>query len=205
MKFSKLKSAYTIFIITIFIIIVTSVLSMVLDENVSTTVTISTAIIGGTAIWYQMKKDKDINKAEFIFNLNANFTSDPEISYIYLKLKEFRADDTIVFTKSDGIRMGNYIMFFEIINYLIEEDIIDIEMVDNLFSNRFFIMTNNPYTQKYQLNNPNFTTPIFRLYTYWYNYRLKKKKSIPYEHFALHVLKKEYFLVKSNSQIELRG
>ena len=47
-------------------------------SDVATIITTVTAIIGAFAIWFQMKRERDINEAEFIMNYNINFIENPE-------------------------------------------------------------------------------------------------------------------------------
>ena len=201
MKIKKRDSLFIIILIMIFTIFISYIMIYFLNENISNAITATTAIIGAIAIWYQLKKDHDIAKAEFIFNLNTTFSNDEKITFIYNKFKEFRDDNSLVFSPEDGRKMGDYIMYFEIINYLINDNIINIIMVDKLFTSRFFIMSNNPYVHKYQLNSPAFTSPIYELYCRWYNYRIKLGKGIPYAKFALHKAYPQSFERRKNGEL----
>lgn len=90
-------------------------------------------------------------------------------------LKKFRDNGTQEMSMYDGRRMGDYIMFFEIMGYLLEENMITIELMDKIFANKFFLFMNNPNVQKHQLFYSEINKTILDFYCVWYNYRLKNK------------------------------
>ena len=171
-------------------------------DEISELITILTAIAGVIAILYQLRKDYTITKAGFIYSLNDTFSNNSEIVYIYKLLKEYRDKESIVFTEDDGRRMGDYIMYFEIMGYLLDEDMVTIQMVDKIFSNKFFLFVNNPYTQKYQLKYSRINKPILELYCTWSNYRLKTGQKELYHKHSL--TKFESYIKKAdNGHVEL--
>lgn len=157
----------------------------VLKSTLLTAIATTTPIVGIYAIWVQIKKDADIVKAQFIYNLNLSFSDNVKITKIYNKLKEFRDDETVKFTEVEGREMGDYIMFFETMNYLVEDSVVSIKIINQLFSSRFFIMANNPFVQEYQLSSVEYTEPIFKLYSKWYNHKKKLNHDIPYNKYSL--------------------
>jgi hypothetical protein len=44
-----------------------------------------TALVGVYAIWYQLKRDKDINEAQFLIDLNSKFYENEAIMEVYSK------------------------------------------------------------------------------------------------------------------------
>lgn len=196
------RNTLLIIVLIVFIPMSISLISVYFKESISNSVTVVTAIIGAVAIWYQLKKDHDISKADFIFSLNNTFHENNNIEYIYTKLKQYRDLEDITFTEEDGRKMGDYIMYFEIMNYLIDQRIVTIEMVNKLFANKFFIFVNNPDVQKYQLIYSAINAPILELYSKWYNYRLSHKDCLLYAEKSLHVELDQYFTMKKDGKIE---
>ncbi len=192
-------------LIIMILLITTSIIKIYFKESIANSITIVTAIIGALAIWYQLKKEHDISKAEFIINLNNTFHDNSNIEYIYNKLKLYRDMGDITFSEDDGRIMGDYIMYFEIVNYLLDEKIVTIGMVNKLFANKFFIFTNNPYVQKHQLIYSAINKPIFELYEKWYNYRLINGESMMYPKNALHIKLDEYFNTNDNGRINFNA
>ena len=185
-------------LIVVVVVLVVIIISTTATPQVSNSVTVGTAALGFLVIVYQLIKDHKIKKAEFIYNLNTTFNSDTEIAYIYMKLKKLRDkkkdnteedddedDKKLKFTVKDGRRMGNYIMFFIIMNHLIDDKLVDIKMVDSIFCNKFFLFCNNEYSYKYQLQEKEFNYPVLKLYEKWYNFRVLKKIKELYPDFSL--------------------
>lgn len=177
-----MKRSNSIYIILLIVLIssIVFLLSYFFKESVAEIVTISTAIISVGAIIYQLQKDHKIKKAEFIYSLNTTFNNDPDIKHIYGLLKKNR-DEEYKFTPDEGRLMGDYMMFFDILYYLIEQRMLTLNLINYLFDYRFFLMTNNKYVQKYQLQYTTLQKPIINLYVMWYNYRLKHKQKELYE------------------------
>jgi len=135
-------------------------------------VTVATAIFGVISILYQLQKDHKIKKAEFIYSLINTFNANPHIIEIYTKLKLNR-DKPYTFNADEGRLMGDYVMFFDVMQHLIAQNMVDIALVDRMFSNKFFIFCNHQDTQKYQLQYTMIQEPFIDLYVLWYNYRVK--------------------------------
>jgi len=168
-----LQNRYFHILLIVVIMVVIFVVSWNATPAVSDMVTIATAILGFLIILFQLNRDHKIKKAEFIYNLNDNFSNNEDIHVIYMKLKEYRDDKTTKFTKEDGRLMGNYVMFFMILEYLLKEGMVTLQMVNSIFANKFFIFCNNPYVYEYQTQHLKINYPLLRLYETWYNYRLK--------------------------------
>ena len=200
MKFDRhtLRLIFTVFVV----IIVLLMAQRYLGDALSETITILTAVIGGFAILYQLRKDYQISKAEFIYSLNDTFSNNAEIAYVYTRLKLFRDQEITELTKDEGRRMGDYVMFFEIMGYLLDEGMITLDMMDRIFANKFFIFMNNPYTQIYQLKYSRINRPILELYCKWFNYRKKNDDTELYPTYSL--LKfDDYILKKTNGEVYL--
>lgn len=194
MKLRHNRNFFTI-VLTVFIMMLAIVLfNRLTKESVSNSATFISAIIGVVAIWYQMKKDADISKAEFILTLNSNFHDNDNIIYIYTKLKEKRDGNNVIFTPEDGRKMGEYIMFFQTTYFMVVEGVIDIRMIDRLFANKFFLFMNNRDVQEFQLKYTSINKPILELYCLWINYRVKNNLPLLYPEHMPHSTMSQYFL-----------
>jgi hypothetical protein len=165
-------------IISIIVIVALVLLvSTTATERVGNVVAIATAVLGFFIILVQMRQDHKIKKAEFIYSLNQSFSDDEDICHIYMKLKRDRDGADEVFTDEDGRRMGSYVMFFMVLEYLQSERLVSLDMIDALFSNKFFLFCDNPHSYQYQLKETIINRPMLVLYERWYNYR--KKHDLP--------------------------
>ncbi len=194
MKLGHSRKFFTIVLIFFIMMISIALFNRLTRESISNSATFITAIIGVVAIWYQMKKDADISKAEFILTLNSNFQDNENIIYIYSRLKEKRDGTNVIFTPEDGRKMGEYIMFFQTIYFMVNEGVIDISMVDRLFANKFFLFMNNCDVQEYQLKYTSINKPILELYCLWFNYRVKQNLPLLYSEHMPHKTMEKYFV-----------
>ncbi|MGD9909679.1 MAG: hypothetical protein AB7U79_03640 [Candidatus Izemoplasmatales bacterium] len=171
-----LNNRYFQILLVVVVMVIIIVVSWTATPAVSDMITIATAILGFLIILVQLNRDHKIKKAEFIYNLNENFSDDGDIHQIYMKLKEYRDDKSVEFTPADGRLMGNYVMFFMILEYLLSEGLVTLQMIDSIFANKFFIFCNNPYVYQYQTKELKINYPLLRLYEKWYNFRLNKNE-----------------------------
>lgn len=152
-----------------------------------------TAIIGLLAIWHQMKRDKDLTEAEFIINLNNSFTSNPDIKHIYTKLESNKHTNVDPFTDEDMIKVVDYLTFFETISNLIQRNVLDFDMINDLFAYRFFAVVHNEHIQKREIiKDAAFYENLYALHRDWMQYRRKKKLYIPYEKTSLDTMDPKY-------------
>lgn len=179
MKNNYLKYSFVIMIVVIILIV-----SSIATQEVNNSITIATAIFGFLVILYQLSRDHKIKKAEFIYSLNNTFNENKDITYIYMKLKQGRNEE-IDITDEDGRRMGDYVMFFMIMNHLVEEGLVSLNMIDAIFSNKFFLFCDNEQVYPYQTSEKEINKPLLELYEKWYNYRIKNKIEPIYEGYSL--------------------
>jgi len=166
------------------IVVIILIVSSIATQEVNNSITIATAIFGFLIILYQLSRDHKIKKAEFIYSLNTTFNEDEDITYIYMKLKQGRTEN-VIFTEEDGRRMGDYVMFFMIMNHLVEEGLVSLNMIDAIFSNKFFLFCDNKDVYTFQTSEKKINRPLLELYEKWYNYRVKNKEEPIYQGYSL--------------------
>lgn len=193
----------------IILIIIVSILIIYLvkryfQSTIGNVIEIVVALIGVGLVILQLSKEHQITKAQFIYNLNDSFSDNANIAYIYNKLKACRESE-LYFTPDEGRKMGDYLMFFEIMEYLIQEDIITLSMADAIFSNKFFLFMHHDDTWKYQNQYDGINKPILLLYEQWYNYRLKHNMDILYPNFNIST-NTDYFetIVKKGKVVKIK-
>lgn len=136
-----------------------------------------TAIIGIVAIWYQLKKDKELNEAQFIFELNNNFYQNEDILRVYKICNDvyIKKSKTTGLTKKDEGLVSQYFSFFGIINTFIEKGVLKIDLIDRTFSYRYFLVANNSEIQDlFLINDADYYRGNYRLYAQWSLYRKSK-------------------------------
>lgn len=132
-------------------------------------------IFGLFAIWYQLKKQKDVEVANFLLQFEQSFL---EHKPIFGKI-EMSKDENLL-KREDVSDIVRYLTFYESLYYFIEKGVLDIEVVDDMFGYRFFLAVHNDFIQENNLYPfAEYYQNIFSLYEQWYAFRVKNKLRIP--------------------------
>lgn len=191
-----MKSKRNVFIIVIAIgLIALSILTVIGNiyggnafiESFVSIVTVYTAIIGAVALFYQFKRDKDLNEASFLVSYSEQFYAVYELENIMNELEkcrvnpEYKIDIEQHYTKIVG-----YLEWLETLSSLINSEVLQIERIDNVMSYRYFLIVNNKQIQDCELiPNRDFYRGIFEIYPLWSSYKKRKNLPIPLEENAL--------------------
>ena len=74
--------------------------------------------------------------------------------------------------------VSNYLTFFETVNLLIEDGVLTLEVIDNLFAYRFFLAVHSQFVQESKIiPQPENFVNIFKLERKWLDYRIKIGKT----------------------------
>jgi len=142
-----------------------------------------TAAGGVIALFFQFKREGDLNEADFILRINTEFITNESIVRIYKMLEESKVEGQREnpFNKDDIIDMANYLTYFEPFYSLVRRKIVKIESIDPILSYRFFLATNNKFMQEMLLcaeNKENAWEATYNLHYLWSKYREKMKREI---------------------------
>lgn len=153
-------------------------------SDVATIITTVTAIIGAFAIWFQMKRERDINEAEFIMNYNISFIENPEYVELEQKLEKYRKviesggnpeDAEEIMTEENQQIVVNYLVYHEALAVFVKKRVLSIDSIDDLFAYRFFLIMNNPEIQRKELcPEAQYYHGCYWLHKKWTEYRKKK-------------------------------
>jgi hypothetical protein len=128
------RSNLRIAAIFLFIIVLgTAAVSFETRASFAETILAITALIGVFALYVESRRAKDIAMAEFILNLNSEFDENRDRAAIHRKII---ADEPL--NPEDKPAIVTYLSFFEIVYRLINNDVVRIEVIDDLFRSRFF-------------------------------------------------------------------
>lgn len=151
--------------------------------------TIITAIGGVAAavgIYIQLKESKEINEAQFIVDLNTNFTSNQDIIEIFVLLEKSQQNGTNPFNNDHKAKMTIYLTYFELIHILLNRKILSYKLVNDLFAYRFFLAVHNKYLQEMELvKDASYYRDIFRLHHEWIRYRKSINENLLNEDYSL--------------------
>jgi len=149
-----------------------------------------TAAGGVIALFFQFKRERDLNEADFILRINNEFMMNESMSRIYKILEESKVEgqNENPFDKDDIIDMANYITYFDPFYSLIKRKIVKIESVDPILAYRFFLAINNKYMQQMLLcadNKEIAWESIYKLHSYWSKYRVDLNREIWQSNYSL--------------------
>ena len=97
------------------------------------------AIIGLIAIWYQLKKNKEINEAQFVIEIFGQFRSHNQL---LSRLNPYEERDKNLNTE-DKSKIVSLLGFYESIYYLLNKNVISWDTVNNSFGYTFFSLVHH--------------------------------------------------------------
>ena len=175
-------------------------------SDVATVITTITAIIGAFAIWVQLKREKDLNEAEFIMNYNTSFIENPDFTILEHQLEMYRKKveceeiwntTEAIMTEENNQTIVNYLVYHEALAVFVRKGVLSLDSIDDLFAYRFFLIMNNPEIQRKEIcPEAQYYHGCFWLHKKWTHYRKKK---------GLYILLEETSLDKSEEYNKYAG
>lgn len=169
------KTLTTVVIVVIVLLLISAIFFESAYVSMLTTVV---ALVGGLAIYYQIYKDSKIAEGQFIHDLDNSFKSGDtwEVANRLFTVKD-TLDDEGHFVVQEPFQDGEqaqimaYLTFFETLYLLIEQNVISMAEVDQLFRRRFFKATMNREIQELELVRHYYGyTNIYLLDAQWRRY-----------------------------------
>jgi len=204
------KNKEIVFYVAIFIVVIAYLIAtcFIETEPLSKRITTSTALISAVAFWLQFKRTERLNEANFIKDLNNQFVTNKDMTYVEHELELYYNQYTARLgtrekmpeeeirtlylgisqsrTGEDCQKMINYLVYLESLAALEGRRIIHLDVIDDLFSYRFFLAVNNPVVQENELYPyKDFYKGIFRLSEKWVTEHEKGGIPIPMKQFCL--------------------
>lgn len=150
-------------------------------------VTVST-IIGGIAIFIQLKRERDLTEAQFLMDYNNAFITNDSFTQVQKLLEDYKKGliDDVAIREFDRQAIINYLVYLEALAALINKGVLNYIIIDNLFSYRFFLALNNPVIQEIELiGDAEFYRGCYVLHKNWTKYKIKKNIEIIMENTSL--------------------
>lgn len=173
------KTSNMIVIISTFLIVIGVVLGSILTDYgslISSIVTTITAVIGAIALFIQFKKDKAVNQASFIVDFYEKFNSSDQNERVLDELnKKFEDKNYKTQILSMHSEVLSYLYWVRTLCSFINNKVIDFEIADEMFSYRFFSITNNKAVQEMELEKFDYLYKlIYKTHRNWSAWRAKK-------------------------------
>lgn len=179
----KNKKNIYITILSVALIILGLGSSLFLEEELANktvnVITACTAIVGAVALFYQFKRDKNLNEATFLVDYSDQFYSTYDCAELMNELENCRMDPAYTIdTEKYYQKIVGYLEWLEVLSTLVNSGLLQLDKIDNVMSYRFFLITNNKQIQERELvPNREFYRSIYELYPNWAKY--KKKHGLP--------------------------
>jgi len=177
-------------------------------DTFSMRITTVTALISAVAFWLQFKRTERLNESNFIMNLNDQFIGNKDMTQVEHELELFYNQYEAEFSRKAAVsadevsrihlglnmsrvspecqKMINYLVYLESLAALVYRQVIHLDVIDDLFSYRFFLAVNNPVVQECELlPYADFYQGIFRLSEEWSKRHRAAGIPIPMESFCL--------------------
>ena len=122
-------------------------------SDVATVITTITAIVGAFAIWFQMKRERDIKEAEFIMSYNTSFIENDELGKLEQELENYRKivesgkkvkEMPVIVREENRHAVINFLVYHEALATFVKNGVLNMSHIDDLFAYRFFLIMNNP-------------------------------------------------------------
>lgn len=179
-----------------------------LDE-VTKRITTTTTLIAAVTFWLQLRRTERLNESNYIKDLNNQFITNKDMSLVEHELELYynqyeallNGREKLTQKEMETIHLGlnqsrasdecqkliNYLVYLESLAALVDRQVIHLDVIDDLFSYRFFIAVNNPVVQQDELlPYKDFYQGIFRLSERWTETHHNKKILIPMEQYTLY-------------------
>ncbi len=170
-------------ILSVFLLIFGLFSTLFLDDvwgsRVSELITLSTAIIGAVALFFQFKRDKEINQANFVVQFWNSFSSNENLQKIMLKCDHMRLTGENTFKKEDYFYIVSYAQWLETLSSLINRNLFKFQVIDDMYNYLFFVFVNNKYVQEVELAPAQeFYKGIYKAYNNWVKYLKKNNREV---------------------------
>ena len=176
--------------LAISILVLSLISTLFLNEGlagqVTTVITVITALIGAIALFFQFKRDKDVNQANFIMEYDKFFHETTGDDEVMAALEEYQAGNKKALTKEMKLGIINYLVWCESLSVLIQREVMDFDTIDNIYSYRFFVIVNNKWIQKNELGPcAEYYKGVYYLHYAWTKYKKKTHQPILNEEASL--------------------
>ena len=180
---TNVKKKYWIYVIGFLIVSCMIVYSCIGESLIKEILVLLIALAGAVAVFLQTNENTLLTTGEFILNLQQVYSSNEKFTELFLKCwEDYYSEEYELKLEEDKTILINYLTFFESIYIMLDNGALNIELLDELFGRRFFIVVNNKAVQKSELlykdGSCRYYSNICKLYKRWKNYRIQQEKHI---------------------------
>ena len=122
----------------------------------------ASTVVGAVLVWMNLKRSEKVNEAAYIKDLNNQFITNKNMTEVEHALELYynqvvAGDEAPVLRldldreSEDCQKLINYLVYLESLAAIIDQNVIHIKMIHNVFAYRFFLAVNNPVVQANEL------------------------------------------------------
>ena len=146
------------------------------DSKVLNYVTSITAIIGAIGLIFQQSRGQELNSSQYLSNLSHEYFKEEGFQELLNEMEDDKA-----LNDADMVIACKCLDFFEPFYLLQKANTFAMKQMDDLFCFRFFSLINNNQIQEHELlKHCEYYANIGKLYKKWRQYRIWRKKPIPF-------------------------
>ena len=128
--------------------------SLLLEEALANRIvgiiTACTAIVGAVSLFYQFKRDKNLNEASFLVDYSQQFYEIYDCADLMNELEKCRIDpDYVLDTEKYYQKIVGYLEWLETLGALVNSNLLSISKIDDVLSYRYFLIVNNKQIQEH--------------------------------------------------------
>lgn len=137
--------------------------------------------VGIAAVYYQMKKARELSTGQFALSLHEEYATNGDYADLFIRCWDDLTHDksSNINLENDSKNILNYLTFFESLYVMVVNRVLDIEILDEFFGRRFFVVINNRSIQELDLvKNYSYYINVFKLHSLWKEYRIANNREI---------------------------
>ena len=178
----RIGRSHLITIISAILVLIGLIVSFIYKDTnkMITLITTLTAVVGAFAVYIQIRKSKLIGQSSFTVEISKYFYDVPGMNSFVHKLGRAADVDNTEYEvkKEERPILIKYLNYLKTMATLVNEHVLSIETLNNVFAYEFFIVVNNKSVQELELQPySEFYSEIYDLYEDWTKYR--KKHNLP--------------------------
>lgn len=176
----KAKRDNVIIIIIASVLCIMAIYASLRNSRFKETLVVLTSFGAGFAVFIQIKGSRDLAIGEFILNLQQEYSANEKNCDLFIKCwNSLKDKEPLELKKEDRADILNYLTFFESLYIMVENNILSLEILDELFGRRFFVVVNNVEIQKKDLaENYLYYLNVYRLHALWKEYRCENNNNL---------------------------
>ena len=160
---SKSKKENIIISVIVFSLCILAIIFCFENSKIKEVLIIMTSIVAAVAVFIQIKGARELATGEFVLSMQQEYAANEKHSELFIKCwRDLKENKEESFSEEDDILILNYLTFFESMYIMVINNVLSMEMLDELFGRRFFVVVNSIKIQEKDLKkNHLYFAPVY--------------------------------------------